>query len=331
MSYELRFLSPQTKAEDTFVFNTRLWTKADRLIMAPMHAITNYVFRNAFDKTFPEAIDKAITPFISLTHGNTTFNKRKFADILKENNNCNFEIIPQVLGNDAKGIIDICNLSSNLGYNEVNWNIGCPQEKIMNKGRGAGLLKDSERIERVIDEVLNNIEINFSIKIRLGYSSKEDIKRLIPIINQYPINNVVIHPRLGTEVYEKEVDLDSFEKAAKLINKRITYNGDIFTVDDFNKIKLRFPNINDFMLGRGLLFNPCLASQIKSIDYIDDRERLIYLHSELIRNSHSLNKLKGCWSYFVVGLNWKEDKLKPLFSCQTVEELDKFVRDNIYD
>lgn len=331
MSYELNFLSPNIKAKDTFVFTTKLWTTSDKLIMAPMHAVTNYVFRNAFDKTFPKAIDKAITPFISLTHGNLTYSKRKYADILKENNTCNCEIIPQVLGNDAKGIIDICQTAYDLGYNEVNWNMGCPQDRIMNKDRGAGLLRDTERIERVICEVLDNVKLNFSIKIRLGYSSKEDIARLIPVINQYPIYNVVIHPRLGTDNYDTAVDLDSFEEAAKLINKRIIYNGDIFTVEDFNKLKLRFPNINEWMIGRGLLFNPSLPSQIKSIDYVDNKERLLALHSELVRSNQSINKLKGCWAYFSVGLDWKEDKLKPLLNCETVDLLDRFVRDNIYE
>ncbi|MCK9163720.1 MAG: tRNA-dihydrouridine synthase family protein [Bacteroidales bacterium] len=331
MGFEINFLGPKVKVENTFVLNTKLWTADDKLIMAPMHAITNYVFRNSFDKVFPEAIDKAITPFISLTHGNLTFNKRKYSDILIENNTSSFDIIPQVLGNDPKGIIDLCEISSQLGYREVNWNIGCPQDRIMNKDRGAGLLRDTDRIEKILSEVLDNIDINFSIKIRLGKSSKEDISRLIPIINQYPISNVIIHPRLAIDKYEKEVDLDSFEESAKLINKRIIYNGDIFSKEDFNKLKLRFPNINDWMIGRGLLFNPCLASEIKSINYIDKKERLLALHSELIREGVSLNKLKGCWSYFLFGLNWQEDKTKILFNCKTIEDFDKFVGDNIYD
>ena len=124
MGYELNFLYPKVKVENTFVFNTRLWTSKDKLIMAPMHTLTGYVFRNAFDNIFPQSIDKAITPFISLTHGNLEFSKRKYSDLLKENNTSTIEIIPQVLGNDPKGIIEVCNTVFQLGYKEINWNIG---------------------------------------------------------------------------------------------------------------------------------------------------------------------------------------------------------------
>lgn len=329
MGYELNFLYPKVKVENTFVFNTRLWTSKDKLIMAPMHTLTGYVFRNAFDNIFPQSIDKAITPFISLTHGNLEFSKRKYSDLLKENNTSTIEIIPQVLGNDPKGIIEVCNTVFQLGYKEINWNIGCPNQRVMKKDRGAALLKDTLRIERIISEVIEKIQIQFSIKIRLGDQSKEDIYRLIPIINQYPINNVIIHPRLAIDSYEKAVDLDSFEDVIKQINKRIVYNGDIFTKDDFSTLKLRFPQINDWMIGRGLLFNPLLPSEIKSIEYVDKKERILAFHNELIKETKSLNKFKEYWNYFAVGLSWSQEKLNLLFQTQTIEELDNLVKNNI--
>lgn len=331
MSYGINFLFPKVKVEDTFIFNTRLWTTEDKLIMAPMHGITNHQFRNSFDRVYPKAIDKAICPFISLTHGRFSFSKSKFADILRENNTAEFDIIPQVLGNDPEGIIDLCDKASQLGYREVNWNIACPQERIIKKNRGAGLLRDTDRVEEIVSRVLDRIDIKFSIKIRLGYSSKEEVKRLIPIINNYPISNVIIHPRLGIDKYNEEVDLDSFDNAIKAINKKVVYNGDIFSAGDFNRLKIRFPKINDWMIGRGLLYNPGLASEIKSINYIDKKERLLALHSELMSSGISLMRLKGYWSYFVIGLGWENNKLESFFRCETLEEFHKFIGDNIND
>ena len=119
------------------------------------------------------------------------------------------------------------------------------------------------------------------------------------------------------------------DRVIKQINKRIVYNGDIFTKEDFSTLKLRFPQINDWMIGRGLLFNPLLPSEIKSIEYVDKKERILAIHNELIKETKSLNKFKEYWNYFAVGLSWSQEKLNLLFQTQTIEELDNLVKNNI--
>lgn len=327
MGFEINFLGPKVKVEDTFVFDTKLWTSKDRLIMAPMHTLTEYGFRNAFIKAFPESIDKIVAPFISLSHGSTKSGNRKYRDVLKENNNNEIDLIPQVLGNDINGITEVANVLFSMGYNEMNLNLGCPFKKITNKNRGASLLKDTDKIEEIIKEIIDKTQINISLKVRLGYDTKDDIYRLIPIINSYPISNVIIHPRLGVDEYNSEVDLDCFEDVSKLIKKRIIYNGDIFKVEDFNKLKLRFPQINDWMIGRGLLYNPLLPSEIKGINYVDKKERLLAFHSLLVEAAKSVNKLKEYWTYFAVGLGLEDKKLEQLLKTETIEELDKLARE----
>ncbi|MFA6199646.1 MAG: tRNA-dihydrouridine synthase family protein [Bacteroidales bacterium] len=327
MGFEINFLGPKVKVENTFVFDTRLWTSKDRLIMAPLHTLTEHNFRNAFIKAFPDSIDKIVAPFISLSHGSIKSGNRKYRDVLKENNNNGIDLIPQVLGNDINGIIEVANVLFSMGYNEMNLNLGCPFKKITNKNRGAALLKDTDKIEEIIKEIIDKTQINVSLKIRLGYDTRDDIYRLIPVINSYPISNIIIHPRLGVDEYNSEVDLDSFEDVSKLIRKRIIYNGDIFRVEDFNRLKLRFPQINDWMIGRGLLYNPLLPSEIKGINYVDKKERLLAFHSLLVESVKSVNKLKEYWTYFAKGLYLEDEKLNQLLKTETIEELDKLARE----
>ncbi len=327
MGFEINFLGPKVKVENTFVFDIRLWTSKDRLIMAPLHTLTEHNFRNAFVKAFPDSIDKIIAPFISLSHGSIKSGNRKYRDVLKENNNNEIDLIPQVLGNDINGIIEVANVLFSMGYKEMNLNLGCPFKKITNKNRGAALLKDTDRIEEIIKEVIDKTQINVSLKIRLGYDTRDDIYRLIPVINSYPISNVIIHPRLGVDEYNSKVDLDCFEDVSKLIKKRIIYNGDIFRVEDFTKLKLRFPQINDWMIGRGLLYNPLLPSEIKGINYVDKKERLLAFHSLLVESVKSVNKLKEYWTYFAKGLCLEDEKLNQLLKTETIEELDKLARE----
>jgi tRNA-dihydrouridine synthase len=329
MNGELRVLFPQIKTENTFVFETRLFTSKDRLILAPMQDLTDYRFRNAYDRLFPNSIDRAVTPFISITHGNLSFGKRKYRDVIKENNSSKMEIIPQVMGNDIEGMVRIAEVLLSMGYSEMNWNLGCPFERTLKKDRGAGLLKDTSRIERIIEDVVSRTTINLSLKLRLGVEDKADIYRLIPIINALPIKNIIIHPRLAIDKYDAKVDLDCFEDILSKVNKRVVYNGVIFSKEDFNKLKLRFPTINDWMIGRGILFNPLLPFEIKSIEYFNKSKSVLALHSELLKTCSSVNKMKEYWSYFSQGLNIEEDKLSIIYSCETLEELDEKVRDII--
>lgn len=331
MNGELRVLFPQIKTKNTFVFETKLFSPEDKLIMAPMQNLTGYLFRNAYDKLFPNIIDKAITPFISITHGSNCFSKRKFRDVLKEHNTSKMEIIPQVLGNDINAMIEIAEALFSLGYKEMNLNLGCPFERTLKKDRGAGLLSDTKRIENIIEGVINKIPINLSLKLRLGVEEKDDIYRLIPIINYYPIKNIIIHPRLAIDKYESKVNLDCFEDVISKVNKRVVYNGDIFSKEDFNNLKLRFPTINDWMIGRGLLNNPLLPFEIRSNEYFQKEEGVLALHEELLKTAKSANKMKEYWSYFSKGLNIEEDKLSIIYSCTTLEELDKEVRKIIRD
>lgn len=326
MNGELRVLFPQIKSENTFVFETRLFTPQDKLYMAPMQFLTDYRFRNAYDKIFPNAIDKAITPFISLTHGSLKFGKRKYKEVLKENNISEMDIIPQVLGNDINGLIEVADALFSLGYKEMNWNLGCPYRRSLNKDRGAGLLKDTQRIEKIIDAIVNKIPINLSLKLRLGVESIDDIYRLIPIINAYPLSRVVIHPRLAKDKYSSEVDLNCFEDILSKLNKRVVYNGDIFSKQDFNRLKMRFPSVCDWMIGRGLLFNPCLPYEIKLMEYPIKKERIIALHNELLKNFSSVNKLKEYWTFFAKGLFLNESDINLIYETKTTDELDIVVK-----
>ncbi len=326
MGGELRVIIPQIKTQNTFVFETKLFSKEDKLIMAPMQDLTDYRFRNAYDKLFPNTIDKAVTPFISITHGNLSFGKRKYREILKENNTSKMEIIPQVLGNDIQGMKDIAEVIYSLGYKEMNWNLGCPFERMFKKDRGAALLKDTERIENIIDNVVNAIPISLSLKLRLGVEDTDDIYRLIPIINTYPVNNIIIHPRLAIDKYDSKVDLDVFEDILSKVNKRVVYNGDIFSKEDFNNLKLRFPSIKDWMIGRGILFNPTLAYEIKSIEHFDKEKAVLDLHTELFKTTKTVNKMKEYWGYFAKGLSLSDEKMSLIYNSSNLEELDRTIR-----
>lgn len=298
------------------------------IILAPMHGLTDQRFRKAYAKAFPNAELSAISPFVSHTHGRIRDSKRKFRELIP------FEerLVPQILGSSPEGIREVANEIYKLGYKEVNLNMGCSVSRINRKTRGSKLLKYPNKVEEIIERITRDSPFTVSIKLRLGYESKEEILDIIPIINSYPISSVIIHPRIGIEGYNERVDLESFEEAYKLIRTKVVYNGDILCLQDYIKLKERFPDINDWMIGRGILRNPLLGEEIRrseAYNRISNKEAIIRLYSELSKLTSSLNKTKEYWSYFSYGFGLESKERENMMKTRSLDELNEVIKRNI--
>lgn len=234
------------------------------LILAPMQGLTELLFRKAYHKCFPNALDYAISPFLSLTHGNLSEAWKKIDDVIPQANLGSMPVIPQILGKEPAEFVDLANRLYDIGYNEINWNIGCPMRKITAKHRGSGILPYPDEVKAILDTIIPQLRPSLSVKMRLGLYNADEIFKLIPILNDYPLNNITIHPRTGRQQYSGQVDLNTFEEVLPLIHHKVIYNGDICTLGDYHRIHRRFPDIEDFMIGRGVLFDPLLPLKIKS-------------------------------------------------------------------
>lgn len=291
-----------------------------KLWLAPLHGITYYNFRNCFIKHF-HGIDCAIAPFIA-AQPKDKLNSKKLSDLFPENNR-ELQIIPQLMGNIPKNIQDtIIVLQENFGYEQFNWNIGCPMNQIVRKKRGCGVMPFPDLIEETVNKICGKTSAKFSLKMRLGLHSAEEGLEILPRLNPYPIDFMCIHPRFGTQQYEGIVDLDIFDIFYKTTNHTIVYSGDINDVDFFTHLQKRFPKIENWMLGRGILQNPFLVELIKQINtharkclqyrfirfYEDYSEILLKLKGEKI----ALSSLKELWHYFTVFWKLSSSELQEL-------------------
>ena len=297
------------------------------LYLAPLHGITHYHFRNCFLKHF-YGIDCAIAPFMA-ARAKDKFNPKNITDLLPENNP-NISIIPQVMGNNPNEIRDTIEvLHETFGYKQFNWNIGCPANQIVRKKRGCGVMPFPDLVEEIVSEVCGKTAIQFSLKMRLGLHSHKEGLEILQKVTPYPIHFLCIHPRLGVQQYEGNVDLDTFEIFYQSTHHKIVYSGDINDVEFFEYLQQRFPKIEDWMLGRGILQNPFLAEQIvgalRATPLPDNPTRFINFYHEyseillsLKNEKISLGVLKELWKYFAVF--WKLNS----------EELQKLLRINDY-
>ena len=210
------------------------------LSLAPFQGITDSVYRNLFKEYF-SGIDKFYTPFFTGIHKDNSRSLRG-EEIDVKCNDVN-TLTPQILGNDADEIVRFANQCQAMGYTEINLNMGCPFPRVANKTRGCGLMAEPEKVREILDKVFNNIEIKFSLKCRLGYYKDTEIEDLIDCFNAYPFSEIIIHPRIGKQLYTGNADVDRFAEIAPLIKRPLVYNGDIFSVDDFDRIRstLRMP------------------------------------------------------------------------------------------
>lgn len=232
-----------------------------KLLLAPIMGITDRLYRTTFARHF-SGVDLAMAPFVSSVQARS-IKPSYLKDILPENNP-SLPVIPQVLSNSADDFLFLANKIFDLGFTEINWNLGCPSPTVVNKKRGSGLLPFPEVIDRFLDHVVPRMTGGLSIKLRLGRYHAHETDALWPIFNQYPLTELILHPRLGAQLYLGCVDLEAFASALPRIRHRVVYNGDIKTVDDFINLHKRFTGIDSWMIGRGLLANPFLAAEIRS-------------------------------------------------------------------
>ena len=306
------------------------------LSLGPFQGITDAPFRNVFKRHFG-GIDKFYTPFFTGIH-KEEHAKNLQGEEIDPNYNDVETLTPQILSTDAEEILRFAKQCKQLGYKEINLNMGCPFPRVANKKRGCGLLPYSDKVEELFEKIFEEIDVKFSVKCRLGYFSPEEIDTIIPIFNRFPLSELIIHPRIGKQLYKGEADVERFAALIPYINTPLVYNGDIFLVDDFERIRKVVQPINQFMLGRGLLANPFLAEEIcgGASNAPQRTERLhayvLDLYDDRLRHAGGspkvLGRMKELWSYLMYSFEepqvvWRKiKKINVLKEYEaTVEEL----------
>jgi len=276
------------------------------LLSSPLQGFTDYKFRNAFNKYFG-GIDTFYSPYIKL-NGKLEIKKSYERDLLPENN-LNLEVIPQIITNDADEFLFVADYVKQLGYKELNWNLGCPYPMVTKRGMGSGLICDFLKIDSILQKVHEQSDILVSMKMRMGYENSEEILNVLPVLEKFPLKNIAIHARIGKQLYKGGVDLDAFQRCIENTNHKLYYNGDITSVEKFKEMQQRFPSIDHWMIGRGLIANPFLPSMIKNntskfpinkIEIFSQFHETIFQEYEqsLSGATHILLKMTSFWEYF---------------------------------
>lgn len=276
-----------------------------------MEGITGYLYRRAHHDFYP-GIDRYYIPYVE-PHEKRAFNSREKNDISPENNQ-GLNAVPQILTRDAEGFVRMSRfLVEQGGYTEINLNLGCPSGTVVSKGKGSGFLAFTDELNRFLEHIYTNAPCDISIKTRIGRLNEDEFPELLDIYNQYPVKELIIHPRTREDYYKYPVHPSAFQYAVDHAKAPLCYNGDLFHIENYEKRKSDFPTVDHWMIGRGLMINPQLVEMIQKGNAFD-LSRFIAFHDRVYSDyeiampgsSHLLMKMKELWSYWM--LSFPENK-----------------------
>ncbi len=303
------------------------------IYFAPLEGITTYPYRNLHHKYFG-GVEKYFTPFLA-PGPEQGMSVKEMRDVLPENN-AGVPVVPQILTNRAGDFLLASKKLSEMGYREINLNLGCPSGTVTAKKKGSGFLLYPDDLDRFFDEVFSdaavrNGEFLVSVKTRIGKNEVEEWPELMQVYNRYPIHELTVHPRIQKEFYKETPHLDVFTDILKESRNPVVYNGDLFTVEKVKEFREKFPTVGTVMIGRGLIRNPALAEMIlqeETEPEADILPRIREFHDALFEHYREtmsgdrnlLFRMKDLWSYMLAEVPDSEKLAKKIRKSQHVPE-----------
>lgn len=306
--------------------------KTVKYYMAPLESVTTWIYRQAHAKIYGR-LDKYFIPFLE-PHEKRDFKTRELQEILPEHNE-NIYAVPQILTNRSEGFIKLAKALKDWGYEEINLNLGCPSKTVVTKGKGSGFLAKPEELERFLTEIFDALsgEVKISVKTRIGKEDPEEFPALLELFNKYPMEELIIHPRVQKDGYGNVPRLELYELAEKQSVNPLCYNGDLYTREKIRNFAERFPGTERLMFGRGFLRDPGLLYN-KGKDPKDIFEKFWAFHDLVYEGYQERNmgdrnvlfKMKELWSYQVYQFSEPERLFKTFKKVQDCNEYEQMIR-----
>lgn len=306
--------------------------KIVKYYMAPLESVTTWIYRQAHAKIYGR-LDKYFIPFLE-PHEKRDFKTRELQEILPEHNESIYAV-PQILTNRSEGFIKLAKALKDWGYEEVNLNLGCPSKTVVTKGKGSGFLAKPEELERFLTEIFDALsgEVKISVKTRIGKEDPEEFPALLKLFNKYPMEELIIHPRVQKDGYGNVPRLELYELAEKQSVNPLCYNGDLYTREQIRNFAERFPGTERLMFGRGFLRDPGLLYN-EGKDSKDIFEKFWAFHDLVYEGYQERNmgdrnvlfKMKELWSYQVYQFSEPERLFKTFKKVQDCNEYEQMIR-----
>ena len=281
-----------------------------RYYFAPMEGITDSIYRQTHHKYYP-GLDRYYMPILSPTIHRTLTHKEDRE--LPMADSVPFCAVPQILTKVAEDFLWAAGICRDRGYEEVNLNLGCPSGTVVSKGKGSGMLRDIDGLDRFLEEIFAASPLPISVKTRLGLENGEEFPRLLEIFNRYPIQELTIHPRVRKQFYDGSVDMEMFRYAVANSRNPLCYNGDLTSLQQIEAFRQEFPGIEAVMIGRGLIADPGMLSPGTVAILEAFHNELLERYLEAFGGSrNAMFRLKENWHFLITQFEGSEKLWKQL-------------------
>ncbi len=267
-----------------------------RYYFAPMEGLTDSIYRRLHHKYFP-GVDRYYMPFLSPTiHRSLTHKEDRelpMADSVE------FAAVPQILTKVPEDFLWAAKVCRDRGYDEVNLNAGCPSGTVVSKGKGSGMLRDVASLDRFLDEVFRTSPLPISVKTRLGMEDPAEFPAILEVYNQYPIQELTIHPRVRKQFYNGTVEMELFDFAVRNSKNPLCYNGDILSLSQVEALQQKYPQLASIMIGRGLIADPGMLSGGTDANALEGfmNELMAVYEVEFGGSRNAIFRLKENWGF----------------------------------
>lgn len=313
----------------------------NQVVLAPMAGISNPTYIKICEQM---GVGYAITELISAEA--IVRNNKKTLEMLEGIDSINIPIAVQIFGSNSTTMKEAAKILVNE-YNAkiIDINMGCPVPKVAIKSQaGSALLKDIDKIRKIVREVVNAVDVPVTVKIRSGWDNDHiNAIEVAKVIEESGASAITVHARTRSQGYSGKADWKIIKDVVNAVNIPVIGNGDIYTPEDAKKM-LDETSCTAVMIGRGALGNPWIFKNTLSylqdgtyseVTILDKINMMKYHYEELlkVKNEKVANlEMRTILLYYLKGMpNTKELKSKIITSSNYKEIkdiLNNYLNDN---
>lgn len=237
----------------------------DQLLSAPTPVLALAPMQDVTDLEFWKLMSRYGGPDLYFTeyfrvHPTSHLEK----DILRSitNNPTGKPAIAQLIGNDVESLVRSAKELQQYPVAAVDLNLGCPAPIVYKKYAGGGLLRDPDRVDRILGALREAVSTRFTVKTRIGFDDTAVFDQLLPIFAKHSLDLLTVHGRTVKEMYRSAVRYDYIASAVDSMDCPVIANGNIYSAASAESV-LKQTNTRGLMIGRGAIRNPWMFTQIR--------------------------------------------------------------------
>ncbi len=299
------------------------------LILAPMEGVTDAIFRQVIAKAGRP--DLFYTEFTNVSSFASEKGRHDALDRLKIAPT-DPPIIAQIWGKNPDHFSELAHALDKMGFSGVDINMGCPDRHVNRAGGGAAMIKTPELAVECIKRAKEATNLPVSVKTRLGFTYLKEYKDWLTLLLKQDIAAITVHLRTRKEMSKVTAHYELIPEIIKLRNEiapntKLIINGDIKTREEAEQLYQKYPDLDGFMIGRGVFANPyCFTNHTSTREELME---LLNLHLNLFdkaceENYHSFEPLKHFFKIYLnnfPGASNLRAKLMETHSTKEVREI----------